>query len=83
MKEKPKIGQIVRVEPNEGMDGFTRGRVFAIYDSLDQEWEPGELAWGMEEVLEHLGRKADWFACLESVDYPGETVAVANFEIID
>ena len=82
--KKPNIGDIVRVDA--AGDVFTIGRVFELYDRVDEWWDTaqGENKVALLDALEEYGPEkaasAEWFAMIENVEYDGETMAVASFE---
>jgi len=84
--DKPKIGDKVRLVGEEIDSIFDVGRVFEVHDSINEWWDTahGEDKMGLMDSLEMYGPKkaatAKWYAIVENVEYPAETMAVASFE---
>jgi hypothetical protein len=82
---KPKIGEEVRLVGEQIT--FIHAKVFEIYDDIDVWWDTavGENKVALMDALEEYGAEkaatAEWYAMVENVEYPGETMAVASFEV--
>jgi hypothetical protein len=76
----PHIGQEIEFEV-AGEETWNKGKVFAIFKSLDEDWDTyGHDAMAIEDQLtDEQIKKAKWFACVEHPDYGH--MAVASFEV--
>lgn len=79
--DKPEIGSVIGFHIITDVDeGPMKGRVAAVYDSLDEDWEnDGHAAMAIADSYskEQL-KEAEWFAIVENED--GWT-GVASFEV--
>jgi hypothetical protein len=87
MMNKPQIGDIVKLvgDQTEGFQDDT-WRVYATYDDIDSWWDTatGENKVALMDALAEYGEEkaktAEWYAEVENITAPGETMAVASFE---
>lgn len=90
---KPKVGDIIRIsDPEElGLEPYAdAARVIAVFDSLDENWDPwGESAWSQRDIEENMQITGEWYVICESVivmpdgtqvTEPG-TFSLGNYEV--
>lgn len=89
MPDKPKVGDIIKIkDPEESLGEEAHinvnVRVLAVFDSLDENWDPwGESAWSQGDHDEITGKTAEWYIIVEMVDDPYGTMSLASYEVIE
>jgi len=86
-KNKPVPNDVVKINHDiEGAEDFNYGRVLEVFEDISSWWDTtmGENKVALKDALDNYGIEkaatAEWFAIVENVGVPGETMAVASFE---
>lgn len=83
--KKPEVGNQVTVH-EDALDGCIPevARVIAVFDSLDESWDPwGESAWAQMDVNAATGKTGEWYVIVQHLDEEGETWSLASYEIAE
>lgn len=89
--DKPVVGDILKVtdlDTYADMLGPGYVKVVAVFDSLDESWDPyGEAAWGQKDVDSERGKTGEWYIIAYECNFkgeevaPGETWSLASYEV--